>query len=233
MVQNTQREAAPAVELRNVTRTYSSSANNATTAIKDVTLRIEHGEMVAITGPSGSGKSTLLQLIGGLDQPTAGEVTVAGQHVQRLRGKRMAIYRSQIVGFIFQSFYLQPFLTVSRNIEIPLMFARVKRALRGERIKTVIDAVGLSDRSNYMPKELSGGQAQRVAIARALVNKPQIILADEPTGNLDSANGAIIMKLLAEIRKNQNTTVIIVTHDATVARMADRIIRIEDGEVVA
>ncbi len=232
MEQNTEMQTS-VVELRHVTRLYKPSNKNTTLAIKDVSLRIECGEMVAITGPSGSGKSTLLQLIGGLDRPTSGEVIVDGQEVQRLRGKNLAAYRSNTVGFIFQSFYLQQFLTINRNVEIPLMFARVKRALRSDRIKTVIEAVGLSDRSSYLPKELSGGQVQRAAIARALVNKPQIILADEPTGNLDSVNSAMIMKFLTDLRKTQNTTVIIVTHDATIAHMADRIIRIADGEVVA
>lgn len=224
-------ESSLAVELREVTRIYHTAENQETVALSDISLRIKRGEMVAITGASGSGKSTLLQLIGGLDRPTSGTIRVNG-HLIPTHGTQLAAYRNQSVGFVFQSFYLQPFLTVGKNIEIPLMFARMDRALRPERIKQVVAAVGLDDRVNHLPKELSGGQIQRAAIARALVHKPGIILADEPTGNLDSVNSAAVMKLLTDICHTEGTTVIIVTHDATVSAAADRTIHIKDGKVL-
>jgi ABC-type lipoprotein export system ATPase subunit len=221
------------IELKNVARTYKMNRKNSVPAVQGVSLNVHEGEIVALTGPSGSGKSTLMHLIAGLDRPTEGEVLVGGQSVGRLGEGKLARYRNQTVGVVFQFFYLQPFLRVSRNVEVPLMFARTKRKTRREPVGKVVDAVGLSERVNFLPKELSGGQMQRVAIARALVNQPKILLADEPTGNLDSKNSDAIMQLLQFIRNTLGTTMIIVTHDPRVAAWADRIVRLEDGRVVA
>ena len=220
------------IELKDVARTYKLNRKNTVTAVNGVDLTVHEGEIVALTGPSGSGKSTLMHLIGGLDRPSEGEVIVDGRTISKLSEGKLAHYRNEMVGVVFQFFYLQPFLRVDRNIEVPLMFARTKRKTRREPIQDVVDAVSLTDRSTFYPKELSGGQMQRVAIARALVNKPKILLADEPTGNLDSKNSDAIMELLQGIRKHLGTTMIIVTHDPRVAAWADRIIRLEDGKVV-
>lgn len=225
-------EQAPTIiDLKNVSRTYKLGRKNIVTAVKDVSLQVKQGEIVALTGPSGSGKSTLMQLIGGLDTPTGGDITVDGHSLKSLHDKQLSRYRNQTVGFVFQFFYLQPFLKVDKNIEVPLMFARTKRTMRQPAVRNVIDAVSLSDRAAHLPKELSGGQMQRVAIARALVNQPKILLADEPTGNLDSITSASIMQLLQQIRDTFGTTMVIVTHDVAVANMADRIIRLSDGVV--
>jgi putative ABC transport system ATP-binding protein len=221
------------IELKGVSRTYKLNRKNKVNAVSGVDLSVYEGEIVALTGPSGSGKSTLMHLIGGLDKPTEGEVLVDAQSVGKLSESKLSRYRNQTVGVVFQFFYLQPFLKVDRNVEVPLMFARTKRPTRHEPVQTVIDSVGLTDRASFLPKELSGGQMQRVAIARALVNKPKILLADEPTGNLDSKNSDAIMELLQGIRNNLGTTMIIVTHDPRVAAWADRIIRLEDGRVVS
>jgi ABC-type lipoprotein export system ATPase subunit len=220
------------IELKGVTRTYKPSRKNIVEAVRGVDLTVKEREIVALTGPSGSGKSTLMHLIAGLDQPTSGEVFVDGKGVHKLSESKLAHYRNETVGVVFQFFYLQPFLRVQRNVEVPLMFARRKRSERKEPVGQVISAVGLADRATFLPKELSGGQMQRVAIARALVNRPKILLADEPTGNLDSKNSDAIMELLQTIRTTLGTTMIIVTHDPKVASWADRIVRLEDGKII-
>ncbi|HKX72784.1 MAG TPA: ABC transporter ATP-binding protein [Candidatus Saccharimonadales bacterium] len=221
------------ISLTNVSRTYRLNRKNTVNAVKDVSITVHEGEIVALTGPSGSGKSTLMHLIGGLDKPSSGTVQVDGASVGDMHEGSLARYRNEIVGFVFQFFYLQPFLRVSRNIELPLMFARTKRKTRASAIDAVVQSVGLGDRAAFLPKELSGGQMQRVAIARALVNEPKILLADEPTGNLDSKNSEAIMKLLQAIREARGTTMVIVTHDPRVAAWADRVIKLEDGQVVS
>ncbi len=221
------------ISLKNVGRQYKLNRKNIVNAVQDVSLEVHEGEIVALTGPSGSGKSTLMHLIGGLDRPSAGEVVVTDKSVGKLGEGKLAHYRNEVVGFVFQFFYLQPFLKVSRNIELPLMFARTKRKTRAVAIDDVVQSVGLGDRAVFLPKELSGGQMQRVAIARALVNKPKILLADEPTGNLDSKNSEAIMKLLQTIRDTLGTTMVVVTHDPRVAAWADRVIKLEDGKVVS
>ena len=221
------------IELKDVSRTYKLNRKNKVNAVSGVDVTVHEGEIVALTGPSGSGKSTLMHLIGGLDRPTEGEVIVDGQAVGKLSESKLSGYRNKTVGVVFQFFYLQPFLKVDKNVEVPLMFARTKRETRQQPVQSVVDSVGLTDRATFLPKELSGGQMQRVAIARALVNKPKILLADEPTGNLDTKNSDAIMQLLQGIRDTLGTTMIIVTHDPRVAAWADRIIRLEDGKVVA
>ena len=200
-------------------------------AIDDVSVDIHEGEFVALVGPSGSGKSTLLHLLGGLDKPTSGEIVVGGKNVSSMNDRQLSKFRNQTIGFVFQSFYLQPFLTLRRNIEVASMPQRMRRAERKLRIESLARQVGLYDRLSHRPHELSGGQIQRAAIARALLNRPAIILADEPTGNLDSANSRDIISLFQQIREQYHATIIIATHDNEIAAQADRVIALKDGRL--
>jgi ABC-type lipoprotein export system ATPase subunit len=202
-------------------------------ALKDVTLDIREGEFVALTGPSGSGKSTLLHLIGGLDKPSQGKVIIDGKDISRLGDRKLSIFRNQTIGFVFQFFYLQPFLSLQTNLEVPGMFARMKTKDRSGKAQELAGQVGLSERLKHRPKELSGGQMQRAAIARALLNNPKIILADEPTGNLDSTNGQAIIDLFEQVRDSLGTTIIVVTHDPKIAARADREVVLADGRVTS
>ena len=200
-------------------------------AIDDVSVDIHEGEFVALVGPSGSGKSTLLHLLGGLDKPTSGEIVVGGKNVSSMNDRQLSKFRNQTIGFVFQSFYLQPFLTLRRNIEVASMPQRMGRAERKLRIESLARQVGLYDRLSHRPHELSGGQIQRAAIARALLNRPAIILADEPTGNLDSNNSRDIISLFQQIREQYHATIIIATHDNEIAAQADRVIALKDGRL--
>lgn len=200
--------------------------------LRGISLEIHEGEFIAITGSSGSGKSTLLQLLGGLDKPTSGEVWFGDKNLAKLSDSKLSDFRLRTVGFVFQFFYLQPFLSLNRNLEVPGMFARLNSADRRERVAGLAKQVGLSDRLKHLPKELSGGQMQRAAIARALANHPKILLADEPTGNLDSKNSEAIISLFETIRQELGTTIVIVTHDPAIARRADREVRLKDGVVI-
>jgi ABC-type lipoprotein export system ATPase subunit len=225
------REYGPViVELADVSRRYKLGRNHVG-AVQEVSLTIRQGEMIAITGPSGSGKSTLLNLIGALDRPDSGRVTVDGRDLARLSDRHLSELRNRSIGFVFQFFYLQPFLNVHTNLEVPGMFNRLSRAERADRVKELAEAVGLGDRLAHLPKELSGGQMQRAAIARALLNRPKLILADEPTGNVDRANAHAIMELFGQIRDRYGTTVVLVTHDQEIARQADRVVSLRDGRI--
>jgi putative ABC transport system ATP-binding protein len=201
-------------------------------ALNNVSIDIYKGEFVALTGPSGSGKSTLLQLIGGLDKPAEGTIEIAGQDLAKLRDRQLSKFRNQTIGFVFQFFYLQPFLDLQTNIEVPAMFSRTKRPARRGRSEELAATVGLSERLHHLPKELSGGQMQRAAIARALQNSPSILLADEPTGNLDRKNALAIFDLFRTICDKQGTTVVVVTHDLGLAATADRVVELQDGAII-
>lgn len=199
-------------------------------ALRSLDIDIKRNEYVAIMGPSGSGKSTLMNLVGALDTPTSGEYILNGTDVSKMDDNRLAEIRNQEIGFIFQTFNLLPRYTALENVMLPLIYAGVPKSERIERATTTLAEVGLADRMDHRPNELSGGQRQRVAVARALVNKPSIILADEPTGNLDSKTSVDIMKLFGDIHSKGNT-IILVTHEESIARYAHRIIRLFDGEI--
>jgi putative ABC transport system ATP-binding protein len=200
-------------------------------ALNGVDMTITEGEFVAIMGPSGSGKSTLMHIIGCLDSPTDGVYQLDGTQVSDMDKNELALVRNRKIGFVFQSFNLLPHLNILKNVELPLMYAGVKPAQRNRKAREILDSVGLSDRLKHKPAELSGGQRQRVAIARAIANDPAILLADEPTGNLDSQAGGDILEIFSKLHAAGNT-VIIVTHDKAVAQRAGRIIRIMDGRIV-
>ena len=214
------------VETIDLTKTYEGEVH----ALDGVSLTICAGEFVAVMGPSGSGKSTLLNLLGALDRPTSGVCRVAGQELESV--KDLDRFRSKTVGFVFQLHRLIPTLTALENVEIPLQEEKMSDAARRARAKHLLEIVNLGDRMNFVPGQLSGGQRQRVAIARALANKPSLILADEPTGNLDSKSTDEIMDLLRKLNREQGTTFIVVTHNPAVARAADRIVTVRDGRIL-
>ena len=219
------------IGLRNISKSYSSGKVTVR-ALSDVNLSINTGELIAITGASGSGKSTLLQIIGLLDKPTSGEVSFSGQLTSKLNDNQLSSLRNRAIGFVFQSFYLQPNLTVLDNVMLPAMFGKFNREMAHSRATRIVEIIGLVDKIHSLPGQLSGGQTQRVAIGRALMNNPQIILADEPTGNLDSKNSAMVVNLLRQINRQLKTTVVIVTHDHAVADQIDRVVELSDGHII-
>ena len=222
-----------AIRLEHICRHYTMG-EAVIRAVDDVSLDLPSGEFLALLGSSGSGKSTLLNLIAGLDRPTSGAVIAQGQDLSQVSSLELARYRRQTVGMVFQSFNLLPRMTLEENVELPLRLAEVERGDRAARVREALDRVGLGKRITHRPSELSGGEQQRAAIARALVNRPKILLADEPTGNLDSATGESILALLKEIQKNPGMTISMVTHERPLAeRFADRLAIMGDGKLLS
>jgi putative ABC transport system ATP-binding protein len=221
----------PAYELRGVSKTYRLGGGQVH-AVRDVALTVAAGEAAAIVGPSGSGKTTLLQLLGALDRPSVGEVLFEGRDIARLGDGELGKLRLRTFGFVFQQFNLIPTLTAAQNVEIALAPAGHSAGTRREHVLRLLDSVGLSSRADHVPGKLSGGEQQRVAIARALANEPHVLLADEPTGNLDSATGAEIVELLLSLSAEGRRTVVVVTHDVEIARRTGRVVRMQDGRLL-
>ena len=219
------------VSLREVSKIYGTG-EAAVVALKSVDLTVQTGEYVAIMGASGSGKSTMMNIIGCLDEPTSGTYELRGHDVSGLDEDTLAMIRSRLIGFVFQSFHLIPRMTAAANVELPLLYGGVERGERQARVREVLDLVGLSDRADHHPNELSGGQQQRVAVARALTMSPPLLLADEPTGNLDSTAGADVMGRFDALHADGHT-IVLITHEDSVAAHARRIVRVSDGEIVA
>jgi putative ABC transport system ATP-binding protein len=220
------------ISLRNIAKVYRTDTVE-TLALQDITLDIPRGEFLSIMGPSGCGKSTLMNIMGLLDAPTRGDVQIDGQKTTNLSDKKLARFRNDKIGFIFQSYHLINDLKVLDNVELPLLYRAVTAKERKQMATEALEQVGLSHRTKHFPNQLSGGQKQRVAIARAMVGKPELILADEPTGNLDSAMGNEIMNLLLEINRNSRTTIVMVTHDENMANRTHRLVRLFDGSRVS
>ena len=225
-------ETEPAVRLDHISRHYKMGESSVR-AVDDVSFSVGHGEYLALLGSSGSGKSTLLNLMAGLDRPTAGEILADGKNLAELSPLELARYRRNTIGMIFQSFNLLPRMTLEENVELPLRLAEVNRSERAGRVRQALERVCLTHRIGHRPAELSGGEQQRVAIARALVNRPKLLLADEPTGNLDSATGEAILSLLRELQIQMGMTIVMVTHERPLAeRFADRMATMGDGKLL-
>ena len=227
------REAAASVyELRGVSKVFGAG-NTLVRALDDIDLTVSQGEFVAIIGASGSGKTTLLQLLGALDRPTSGEITLDGRDLTRLGDRELTALRREVIGFVFQQFNLIPTLTASANVEAAIATGRLRSRQRADRVAELLESVGLADRGHHLPSQLSGGEQQRVAIARALANRPEVLLADEPTGNLDTKSGGEILELLQRLVTDGNQTVVLITHEQTIATAAQRVISLQDGRVLS
>ncbi len=218
------------VTIRNLTKLYAQGEIQVT-ALNNISLTIAAREFLALMGPSGSGKSTLLHIIAGIDRPTSGECQVQGIDVAKLNESQLADWRNQNVGFVFQTFNLIPVLTAFENVELPLLLTKLNRTARRKQVEIALDLVGLADRAKHLPRQLSGGQEQRVAIARALVTDPALVVADEPTGNLDSQSAQDVLKVLQSLSQDAGKTVIMVTHDPKAAAFGSRSIHLEKGEL--
>jgi putative ABC transport system ATP-binding protein len=219
------------LHLANISKTYQTDKIE-TTALSNIDLSIKKGEFISVMGPSGCGKSTLLNIIGLLDQPSDGQITIAGQKITSYKDKDITGLRNEKIGFIFQSFHLIPDLRVIDNVELPLLYRKVSAKKRRKMALEALEKVGLSARTGHYPNQLSGGQQQRVAVARAIVGKPKLLLADEPTGNLDSHMGDEIMKIIESLHRDHETTIVMVTHDEAMAKRTERIVRVFDGQLV-
>ncbi|MDD3102395.1 MAG: ABC transporter ATP-binding protein [Patescibacteria group bacterium] len=218
------------IEVKNLEKIYHTDSVE-TPALIDTSFKIEKGEFVAIMGPSGSGKSTLLHILGFLDEPTGGEYYFDGKSLSDYSQKEIAMVRNKKMGFIFQTFNLLSRTSVLENVKLPLLYSDIKESLWNEMAKKAIESVGLSHRINHLPSQLSGGEKQRVAIARALINNPQVIFADEPTGNIDSKSGQIIMEIIQRLNEKEGKTIILITHETNTAEHAQRIIHMLDGQI--
>jgi putative ABC transport system ATP-binding protein len=221
----------PLVSVRDVHKEFRRGAERID-VLQGVNLTIPEGDFLALMGPSGSGKTTLLNLIGGLDRPTAGEIDVAGERIDRLSGTRLARWRARHIGFVFQLYNLLPVLTADRNVELPLLLTRLSRAERRRHVATALAVVGLTDRARHYPRQLSGGQEQRVGIARAIVTDPTLLLCDEPTGDLDRKSGDEILDLLHALNAEHGKTIVMVTHDPHAAARAKRTLHLEKGTLM-
>ena len=222
------------ISLDSVRKTYEMG-DNSVHALDEVSLTVEQGEFVTVTGASGSGKSTLMHILGCLDKPTAGKYFLRGEDVSDLSPADLAVIRNKQIGFVFQGFNLLPRTTATENVEVPLLYSRplMSAAERREKAGEALDLMKLSDRASHHPNQLSGGQQQRVAIARALVNKPDLILADEPTGNLDTATGKEVMQTLVKLREERGITIVLITHEIEIASYGSRIVSIRDGKIIS
>ncbi|MFR7819962.1 ABC transporter ATP-binding protein [Candidatus Pseudoruminococcus sp.] len=218
------------IEIKNISKVYNTGCAEVY-ALSDISLNINRGDFTAIIGKSGSGKSTLLNILGCLDIPTSGKYFLDGEEVSKLSERRLSYIRNKVIGFIFQNFNLVPTMTALENVELPLIYRKTEKQKRHSLAISALEMVGLSERMNHRPFELSGGQQQRVAIARAIAAEPPLILADEPTGNLDEGSSAEIMRILSELH-NSGKTVVIITHDNSIANMADNRIKISDGKII-
>lgn len=218
------------LQLKNVSKDYKNGENK-TTAVKDITYNLPEGESMAVVGPSGSGKSTLLNIIGGLDKPTNGVVIINDQDILKLTDKKLSQFRNKTIGFVFQFFNLQDYLKAYENVMIPMLFAGIKEKIAKEKAFSLLKRVGLEKRATYFPKQLSGGEMQRVAIARSLANDPKILLADEPTANLDKKSAESVLQLFDEIQKN-GVSLIVITHDHNVSKNFKNTLEISNGELI-
>jgi putative ABC transport system ATP-binding protein len=217
--------------VRNVSKRFNRDGFEVV-ALDNVDLELHEGDFLALMGPSGSGKSTLLNLLAGIDRPTSGEVDVLGTQLTRMSESQLAVWRNTHIGYIFQTFNLVPVLTAFENVELPLLLTKLSKAERRKNVETALDLVGLSDRMHHQPKQLSGGQEQRVAIARAIVTDPNLILADEPTGNLDTARSHEILRLMVDLNERHGLTIVMVTHEPDMATYAREVLHFKDGRIV-
>lgn len=221
------------IEINNVIKKYFIGLSNEITVLKGIDLNIQSGEFVSIVGASGSGKSTLMNILGALDRPTTGEYILDGIHIQSMQDNELSDIRNKKIGFVFQTFNLIPRTSALSNVALPLFYMGKSKKTRDNTARELLELVGMKDRMNHLPNELSGGQKQRVAIARALSNNPSIILADEPTGALDTKTGDLIMDIFLKIHKEKNTTIILITHNPELAKQSQRIISLSDGEITS
>lgn len=220
-------------DVQNLVKTFGEDENTKVYANRDINLKVKKGDFMALIGPSGSGKSTLLNMISGLDEPTSGEIYLSGKHMGDYKGSELATFRRDHIGFIFQAYNLIPVLTVSENIEYVLVLQGKSKEVREKAVKEILDIVGLAGFEKRFPSELSGGQQQRVAVARAIISKPDIILADEPTANLDSKTGESLIDMMMELNEKYQTTFIFSTHDQMIMKKAKRLVTLKDGEIIS